>query len=228
MSQKYEPKTRNRQLALLDSCLRPQLDGVGDKVIEQLTAWEQDIEKYDCVASTAFADDLKITTLMRAVSDQTRAYLVQIMTGSASSVIRESIRRYVSAQKSWAVAEPMDVGAFGYKGGKKGKSGGKGKTHDGNEGGKYEAKGGQSKGNGKKDGGGKSQRGAGGSKKFDGNCRHCGKYGHREVDCWAKQNGKAKVAHLRDDASGASGSGEEQAPDKAKVGAALLAIEEDR
>jgi hypothetical protein len=118
LSHKYEPKTRKRQLALLDSCLRPQLDGVGDKFIEQLTAWEQDIEKYDCGASTAFADDLKIATLMRAVSDQTRSYLVQIMTRSALSVmdyddIRESLQRYVSAQKSWTVVDPMDVGAFG-------------------------------------------------------------------------------------------------------------------
>jgi hypothetical protein len=140
--------------------------------------------------------------------------------------IRESVRRYVSAQKSWTVVDPMDVGAFGYKGGKNGKGGGKGKTYDGNENGKHEAKGGGEKGGGKK-GGGKNQKGAGGSKKIDGNFRHCGKYGHLEIDCWAKLSGKAKVAHLRDDASDASGGGsgkESQAgdtkPKTPKVGAA--------
>ena len=70
----------------------------------------------------------------------------------------------------------------GGKGGKNGKGGGMGKTYDGNENGKHEAKGGGKKGGGKK-GGGKNQKGAGGSKKFDGNCHHCGKYGHRKFEC---------------------------------------------
>eukprot|EP00971_Amphidinium_carterae_P338452 6475803-Amphidinium_carterae.2 len=75
----------------------------------------------------------------------------------------------------------MDIGDFG-KGGK-GKKGGKDKQGAG--------KGGKTA----KDAGKKGEN----KVKFDGNCRHCGKYGHKEAECWKKQK------------SGKTGSGPEGA-----------------
>jgi hypothetical protein len=72
--------------------------------------------------------------------------------------------------------DPMQVDALSWKGGGKGGKGGKG----GGKGGRPPGKGQPARGP-----GGAAGKGA----KFDGECRHCGKYGHKAADCWSKAAG---------------------------------------
>ena len=189
---RYEPKTRNRQLGLLDAALHPNLTGEDYTVLDKINEWEQMIRKYDSIVQTAMSDDIKIATLMKGVSEKLRAYLMQLMTQSGSNdmtyrQVRESVERYFSSQRAWSGEAPMDIGALkGYSKGKdgKGKYKGSGKGYSDVAKGKDFVKGKQKGFKGKSKDSGKGKE----SKRFEGVCHYCGKAGHKEVDCWKKQD----------------------------------------
>jgi hypothetical protein len=91
---------------------------------------------------------------------------------------QKAVDAWASTRRSWATPMQVDyVGEYTGKGkgkdgkGKKGRNSwyGEGKSKDGKKG---------------KDGKGKGKKGV----KFDGNCNHCGKYGHKKETCWSHIN----------------------------------------
>ncbi len=179
---RYEPRSRNRQLALLDSVLRPEFgassaDGLQDKLLR----WEQEVRQYDATAASPLADEIKIATLLRGLGEVHRQALLQYLGGSTSSVTYQTVRDYLtnflSSSRTWD-PDAMDIGALQFD--RKGK-------------GKSRSKKDKGKGKGSKSSGNASSSNTGAGKgtpgKFTGTCNWCKKKGHKEVDCWSKQKG---------------------------------------
>jgi hypothetical protein len=114
--QRYEPKTRNRTLQLLEACLSPDLSGenaasVHDKVLQ----WELAIQRYNPQA--ALSDDIKIATLMKSISEPLRYALLQFLGGSSATVtyqaIHEYLLRFLASARVWTehANDDMQVGA---------------------------------------------------------------------------------------------------------------------
>jgi hypothetical protein len=164
LTARYEPKTRNRTLQLLDGCLSPDLSGDNAAtVMDKLLAWELHVARYDAQAETKLADDIKIATLMKQLSEGLRYALLQLLGSSSATVsysaIREYLVRFLSSARIWSSSDDMQIGAL------KGK--GKGKNDEktsSTSGGKGDVPG-----------------------RFEGKCHYCDKQGHEEADCWKKQ-----------------------------------------
>jgi hypothetical protein len=70
LSRRYEPRTRNFALTLLQSALNPDLCGSSaEQIKDKMSFWEEGITRYEkSAASTApINDDIKIATLLRAL-----------------------------------------------------------------------------------------------------------------------------------------------------------------
>jgi hypothetical protein len=50
ISARFEPKSRNRQLALLDAAMRPSLTGSEESVRDRVVEWEATLSKYTAVS----------------------------------------------------------------------------------------------------------------------------------------------------------------------------------
>ena len=170
----YEPRTRNKQLALLDSVLHPQLTGANAQdTLDLMTKWETECTKYGSIA-TPFSDDVKVAVLITCAPESLRYALLQFIGNSTTTLdyaaVREYVSRVVSSPAVWDDSRTMDVGPVKGNNGK-GKYG-KGKDNNG----KGKDKNGKGKGKDKTgnrkpgDDKGTAQR-----KHFDGYCRHCNK-----------------------------------------------------
>ena len=186
--------------------MRPSLTGSEESVRDRVVEWEATLAKYTAVSGQDLSDDVKIAILLRSVAEVHQRYLMTVVSASASvsySTVRDTFYQYLNSRQLWN-PDAMDVNALwkgGGKSGKKGydkkdkKGGSKGKTKDT----KGKGKSGQDKG----------------SKKFDGECRFCKKYGHKEQDCWLKQKQQSvNATTAEDDASTASSSKAGAAGDK--------------
>ena len=66
---RYEPRTRNRQLILLQHVMQPDLDGSGAEVVDKLNQWEHSVRLYERAATTEMVDDLKIAVMLKSVGE---------------------------------------------------------------------------------------------------------------------------------------------------------------
>ena len=180
---------------------------------DRLLQFEGMVAEFNRTSTREFDEMIQVATVTQGASGKLRESLMsrQFDTyGSLRVFIDEwmDIRRpYVlseQVQKHGGGDDPMEVDAF-TKGKGKGKN--KGKYHDNFKGKGYSNDNkGKSSGKGKnksynneqhygngykgKDGGKSKSKGKEYKAPFAGYCDHCGKWGHKQSDCWMKQSGK--------------------------------------
>ena len=225
--QEYEPKTKNRTLGMLQSIMSPLFGKDPTQFMIDLVKWENEIREYCGLSGKTFDDDLKVALVTERAPAEIKLHIQINSGAIADyDMLRELIRSYFQASEKYkqSTANPdrMDVGAIKGKFGKeekgkswnqygKGKDDGKGKSWN-----QYGKSGKDDKGKGKF-GKGKYKQGKdtkGGNKsgdvsmkgtyykapansQFQGECSHCGKWGHKASECWRKQ-----VAGVGEDGTG--------------------------
>jgi hypothetical protein len=132
LSQRFEPRTRNRQLSLLDQCLRPHLQGDGAVVRNRIIEWEAIIAKRESLSGSPLTDDIRIATLLRSVSDVHQQYLTQLIGQSGSgkvaySALRESFVAFLGSRRLDDAMACSAVKGKGTSKDRKGKGASKGK-----------------------------------------------------------------------------------------------------
>eukprot|EP00435_Cladocopium_sp_Y103_P020520 s28_g5.t1 len=177
----YEPSVGGRHTAMLIGIIAPSWENVRDaEFLEAIETWEVQIRRYEVQSQEAVSNSMKIAVLMKHAPPSVRAAL-----RTASSTIGSDYTRakvfvrdflqsgvvYTSAGDAGRADDkgpaPMDVGAV--QKGDKGKKGKKGKGEKGvNKGSKWDKSAGKA-----------PQY----TKKFQGECSHCGKWGHKKADC---------------------------------------------
>jgi len=175
----YERAVPGRHQSMLMQLLRPSWSHVAPKEFESyLIDWELGVQRYESQSSKTFDDDNKIAVVLMGAPEAIRNSINagdptnRVTYGRLRAAMLNLINGTLGQEQFGGPApsndDPMQVDAL-YKGGGKGKFKGKDK---GKEKGKKGCKKGKVKG--KK---GKTQH-------FEGTCRYCEKYGHKEVDCW--------------------------------------------
>ena len=189
----YEPKIGGRYTAMLMGILSPQWSHVQESnFLETLDVWEVQVRRYEEQSRETVTPATKCAIIMKNAPGGIRTALrtSSSIIGSNYEMLKKALRDYLQTGADFdpkgLVAEsrahdsqgpaPMDVGAV-WKGGRKGKEKGKGKK-------------GQSKDKGK-DKGVKGKMKSSSSKKFDGYCSYCWKWGHKKADCRIKEKDKS-------------------------------------
>jgi hypothetical protein len=195
LCKKYDHVDRNCGLFMLEQLLSPSLGGGPDEIQDQILTWEQSRFEYDRTAEQPFQDSMKTALLLRNASNKLRT-LLQLAMATSKTTSWGGVKILVD---SWCGSnrqhKSMEVDALA-KDRHKGKGNGKK--------GKGKGKGDKGKGNHKNNNNNNNSSGKGEYKpKVDGNCSRCGKYGHKAVDCYKRQNGVAAVEQT----SASSGSG---------------------
>lgn len=219
------PQERVRSLGMLQHLMSAEL-WRGDKDYwEKVPQWGTDVDRYEKSSGRPFPEELKVAAVLRNAPREVRPQLSLRVTSSTTyeqlwSIILGSLQ----ALKTWDIdfdrSDPMDVGQVS-------KSSGKGKFQGtcnvcGKVGHKtadcwYPNSDGKGKGKSKGRGRGKAQgagKGASGaqsfgkaSKKLEGECRKCGKWGHKAADCRSKAVNQVSQPSEGDKSSASSVSG---------------------
>ena len=195
----YEPQTKVTKIAKMLQILSWTFTAASEKdVQEQLERYDQAIALYEREVGMRLDDDTKIGVVIKGLdAGVLREHLLLTSEQHTSyAAFRENLDKIVRARSlAMSTATPMALDAVN-KGSGKGDIGKGKKTGGGGKGGS--GKGGR--------GGSSAPKGS----KFDGFCNHCGKYGHKVVDCWQKQEasntGKKKEGKKGKD-SGKKGGG---------------------
>ena len=185
----YEPKIGGRYTAMLMGIIGPQWGHIKEAdFMESVDTWEVQIRRYEDQSREKVTAATKVAVIMKHAPGGIRAALrtSSSIIGSDYERLKKAIRDYLQtgadydpkgltteakSSKDPSGPEPMDVGALS-KGGKKGKGDGQWQKGKGKKG-KYEK--GKTKTKGKFEGKG--------SKKFEGYCSYCNKWGHKKADC---------------------------------------------
>ncbi len=209
---RWDPKTVGRNRSAYLKIAQPGVAKTVEQANKMLEQWENSIRDYEQKRKKKVDEELKCAVVVEMMPKDLRLHLqLNARTLTEYPIIRQEIMSYLEARKVMHVGQgndPMDVDALDAKGrwqsGKDGKGkskdskGGKGKSHGGKdatwrskEGGQGHSKGKDGKGK-TKDGKGKSKESKGKDKSqrkepFQGYCGHCGKWGHKREDCWARQ-----------------------------------------
>ena len=191
----YEPKTKNTTLGMLQSIMGPTFGATMIQFMTDLVKWENEIRDYNTLSGKTFDEDLMVALVMERAPSEIKLH-VQVNAANINNynTLRELIRNYFQAAEKFKGPSDMDVGAI------KGKDKGKGKETGkyGKPGGKFGkeyGKGGKFGKPGKDGRGGKKGKDKDVSMKdkspatsaFQGECRQCGKWGHKAADCGRKQ-----------------------------------------
>ena len=193
LHKRFDPTTGGRRRNVLRAIINPTKVTV-DQLSGAIERWEELVRRYESkkvhgvqrtmdedIKMAAFeallpaelATHVTMNSARLATYAAMRAEVVLILEAKTGVKMKSSVGTG-SGGAGQGGPDDMDVGSFGKaKGGKGGKGNGKtGKPKSGTGGNSAAGA-----------GGGK----AGGSKKFDGNCNYCHKYGHKEADCYNKQ-----------------------------------------
>ena len=174
--QRFNPITQGRVLATLNGIL--QADFGADEVgfLDRLTQWDQKVQEFEQMSRQSLPDLIKRAIITERAPVALRTHLlVNAQSLTSYGMVRAAVESFVTAGRRWDAQEPgseaMEVDA------QYDQKDGKGKTR----------KGGGKKG---KDGNGKGGRRKGSPdeerpEKFEGYCIRCGKWGHRQRDCWS-------------------------------------------
>eukprot|EP00435_Cladocopium_sp_Y103_P027470 s353_g6.t1 len=191
----YEPNVGGRHTAMLMGIIGPAWENTKEAdLLEALESWEVMVRRYEVQSNETISDAMKVAVLMRHAPSSVRSGLRTASTqvGTDYERAKKFIRDFLQSGQFYGTKgevkddggpAPMDVGALysqDSKGGKSSKGKDKGKKST-NKGGKFD------KGYGSK---GKGQDTS--KKKFNGECSHCGKWGHKKADCRILAKEKAK------------------------------------
>jgi hypothetical protein len=220
LARRHDPSTGGRRRNLLRTVLQPGRSSL-ENLASALERWEEQVRRYERFRDERgnrqpLSEDIKMASLESLVPDELERHLQLNATRLPDyDAAREEVRMYVEARaglklkeravtekiKKGGKADPdpnaMDVDSI-VKGGK-GKKGKKGK-------GKGKGSGGEGK--------------APANSQFQGECRNCGKWGHRESECWSPKKDK--------NASAAASGGNKPAKGAAKGGKAAASVEETK
>ena len=176
----YEPPVGGRHMAMLTAIIAPDWKNIKEsEILETIESWEVLVRRYEMQSKETVSESMRVAVLMKhvpsPVKDAMRAAGTQIGTNyeRAKKFIRDYLQTGNIYKSGGALAKddgglaPMDVGAVSHA--EKGKKGKSSKGDKGvNKGGKYD-----------KQGKGKAPI----TKKFNGECSYCGKWGHKKADC---------------------------------------------
>ncbi|CAK0903384.1 unnamed protein product [Prorocentrum cordatum] len=176
LSSQYDLQNMGSILSRLMRALEFDFGGEAE-FLDNMAKFEISIEEYEKLASEALSDNIRSAVLIARAPDALRNH---VLLGTPKEEIQWARIKKVAAdflltkQSMPGGPAPMDIGAINSKGGRghgraKGKGTGKGNDTRG-------------KGKDRSSGGGL----AGGEKKFQGHCGRCGKWGHKQKDCYAK------------------------------------------
>lgn len=216
LARRHDPSTGGRRRNLLRLVLQPGRSSL-EGLASALERWEEQVRRYERFRDERgnrqpLSEDIKTAALESLVPDELEKHL-QLNANRLSDydAAREEVRMYVEARaglklKEKSVTEktgknhqgggdPMDVDSF-VKGKGKGKKGKKGK--------------GKGKGNG-------ADGKAPANSQFQGERRNCGKWGHRESECWSPKKDKAAATGGSKPAKGAKGGKAAASVEEAKV-----------
>ena len=185
----YEPDVGGRHTAMLMGIIAPPWESVKEAdFLEAVETWEVQIRRYETQSHENVSDAMRVAVLMKHSPPSVRSAMrtASLQIGNGYEKAKKFIRDFLQSGHFYGSkgetsrddggAAPMDVGAISK--GEKGKKGKKGKSDKGvSKGGKFDKSFGSGKGS---------------SKKFQGECSHCGKWGHKKADCriLAKEKGK--------------------------------------
>ena len=176
-----EPVSGASQVATLSLILSTKFSGKGTSFVEEMQKFEGALQRYEAQFNEPLPDALH-QALLKSNAPGSIKNQVDMTTFANATVLKDALVQYMQVHLATAAVHerPADEMAMEvdlvYGKGKKNKNKGKGQQK-----GKYGK--GEVKGGGKK-----GEKGKASSVKFDGNCRNCGKYGHRAKDCWGAPN----------------------------------------
>jgi hypothetical protein len=168
----YDPQTMGNTLARLMKILEFNFGADGD-FLDKLASFEGMIEEYEKSAGEALSDNIRSAIMVAKSPEALRNHILLTVPKEQVKwplVKKVAMDYFLACQSMSSGPQAMDVGAVWSDKGKgkdKGKYGGKkgkGKGKDSEKGGK----------NGKKD------------ERFQGHCGKCGKWGHKQQDCFAR------------------------------------------
>lgn len=195
LARQFEPKTRTREISLLQAFLQVPAFTKDRSLLEQILGLERVAEEYDKVSKETLSDSVKLSVLLRCLPTQLRTQLQLGMDDSATyDTLREKALAYDRTQATWSpsvihkeldVAQPLDTsGPMEVDRISKGKGKEKGKNSKGKGKEKGKDKG---KGKGKSDGKGKGfetkGKGKGKDKMPKDMCKECYGRGHWSKEC---------------------------------------------
>ena len=171
LCRRYDRQDDVTQMGLLQRILNFSCGDSVTSVMDKMAELDDMCHRYQRMTGEDITDTIMKAILIKAVPDPIRTHVrVNASVLNTYEAMRNAVREYIRAtllpqtQPSGSSSSTaMEVDMV-----RKGKSG-KGKEGKG---------------------GGKGKKGSG---KFDGTCRWCQKYGHREADCWDKAAGKPRV-----------------------------------
>ena len=205
----YEPDAAGRHQGMLGGLLAPtswanlNKHDFESKFIE----WEQAIVEYERQSHKRFDDDNKVAVVLKWAPAELKASLLSGHPGNRANFValRSALMLLIKGDIEYdASGLPVQAQPAGKRGGHAHRRDDDAMQVDAmhwqphhnqhNPKGKWQKGHGKSKDSGKK--GGKNKHTKNKSqpqrKAFDGYCNYCGKYGHKEEDCWLKQKGKGK------------------------------------
>ena len=197
---RFDPATAGRKRNIVAAITSPQKAKIED-LSGAIVRWEEQVRHYENRRNPAgdlnkLDDELKVGIIQSMCHDTLNQHLTMNAARLATYVaVRQEISSYIEARiglrlptregdRDRGGPAPMDVGSL-HKGHSKGK--GKGKK-------------------------GKSGKGGGDGRapansQFQGECRNCGKWGHRASECWRESGKGGKAAKGKGKDKGAKGAG---------------------
>ena len=201
LKKEYEPKSGNRVAGLLRAVLNPkwwdkELSS-GKDFCDILNKWEIKISEYTQASGDTLSEAVKVATVLEHAPSPYKDLLraAHESTRKTYPDLKSYIREYQNSGRQY---DNDDVVPMQVDGATLGKS--KGETRNIYRSGKGKSKDdplkGKVKGKHKDKGKGYGSQKSGSSTYFEGECRYCGKWGHRKADCRkriADQGGKPKA-----------------------------------
>ena len=97
------PRTRPRTLALAQALTRFPAYKEGTSILEYILTYERLVRDYESISANAYAEDLKIGTLLSGLPSEMRRFLQMQVTDSASyESLRERVLQYERSSSSWS------------------------------------------------------------------------------------------------------------------------------
>ena len=128
LDEEYRPAYKGRQMALLRMIMHPKLTTTTSDMeyLERLSEWQKIVHEYERVTGRELDETVKTATLVEEAPPQMQEHLRlrSEEIGNDYKKVVLAIESYMRSKTSWTPASatvPMDIGAIGKDGGKKGK-----------------------------------------------------------------------------------------------------------
>ena len=102
LNDELAPKTRPRTLALAQALTRFPPYQEGGSLLEYILSYERLVREYEAISPHAYADDLKIGTLLSGLPGEMRRYLqMQVTETTTYETLRERVLQYERSSSTW-------------------------------------------------------------------------------------------------------------------------------